>query len=379
MLVLKSTCWAADDKLRFSDAEQVLHTAIEAGAFPGCSVAVGTCDRILWSAGFGRFCYDGTTAREIGLKKNPMVTPDTLYDLASLSKVVGTTSVVMTLIQDDRLTLVTPVSKAVPEFGSTNESRQVTVEHLLTHSSGLPAWKAFYRTAKGQNAVLKMVIATPLENPAGERYRYSDLGFMLLGRVAAEAGKGSLGQLEQDRVFRPLKMHSTMRRPAPAHYYRIAPTERDPEDSELLHGVVHDENCRAAGGVTGHAGLFSNVTDLSLFAQEMLLALKGKGAVFEQSVAQQFVARRNLVVGSSRALGWDTPSGRSSGGSQISETAFGHTGFTGTSIWIDPQREAFVILLTNRVHPSRKNTQISSVRRTLADAVWKSVDEIQDR
>lgn len=364
----------ADDALDFSTARSVLTEAIQKRAFPGCAVAVGTRDRILWSAGFGHYCYDSTTAAEIGLARNPRVTPETLYDLASLTKVIGTTSVVMSLVQDKKLKLTTSLSESVPQFRVSNERRQVSVEHLLTHSSGLPAWRAFYKTSKGQKAVLDSVTAVPLDAAPGNHYRYSDLGYMLLGKLAADSGGASLDELEQKHIFEPLKMKNTLRRPAADILPQIAPTERDAETGKFIHGVVHDENCRAAGGVTGHAGLFSNVSDLSLFAQEMLKALKGKGTVFAQATVQQFVARRNLIEGSSRALGWDTPSGRSSGGSLISKTAFGHTGFTGTSIWIDPDREAFVILLTNRVHPSRKNSQIAAVRRNLTDAVWSTID-----
>ncbi|MEX0641241.1 MAG: serine hydrolase, partial [Pirellulales bacterium] len=184
-----------------------------------------------------------------------------------------------------------------------------------------------------------------------------------------------LAELEQKLVFEPLGMSSTLRKPPEALRPRIAPTETDPSDkNRFIHGVVHDENARAGEGLTGHAGLFGTAENVARLATEMLQALKGQGKLFSQPLAKQFVTRRELVKGSSRALGWDTVSGKSSAGSLMAPTSFGHTGFTGTSIWIDPTRDLYVILLANRVHPTRANQRIHAVRRAYADAAVRAVD-----
>ena len=169
-------------------------------------------------------------------------------------------------------------------------------------------------------------------------------------------------------------MSNTFRNPTPSQRLAIPPTERDSHTGRLRHGVVHDENCRAAGGVTGHAGLFSSVVDLSKFAAELLNGYHGRSTVFPRRLVRLFAKRPDIVSGSSRALGWDTPSGRSSGGSNISANSIGHTGFTGTSLWIDFDRGVYFMLLTNRVHPTRTNRKISEVRRQFADAVLQAVD-----
>lgn len=359
----------------FASARRVLEQAISSQAFPGCAFAVGTSEKVLWQGGVGHFTYEESDAASVGLRGNPVPSEQTIYDLASLTKVVGTTSVVLALVAEDRLSLDDPVIRWVPEFGGNDELRKaVTVEHLLVHASGLPAWRAFYKEVDGYEKLLANVASTPLETEPGSKYRYSDLGFMLLGEIAQRAGGRPLPELEQSLVFERLEMDNTTRKISMEQRQNVPPTERDPESKQFVHGEVHDENGRAGSGGTGHAGLFSSAADLSRFASEYLLALKGRSQVLPQQEAQLFTKRRELIEGSSRALGWDTPSGRSSGGSLISPTAFGHTGFTGTSIWIDPVRDVYLILLTNRVHPTRDNRQISRVRREFADAVLSAID-----
>ncbi|MCH2375901.1 MAG: beta-lactamase family protein [Planctomycetes bacterium] len=365
-----------------SAAKAVLKRAIEARAFPGCAVAVGDVDAILWLRGFGHIDYSKTSP----------VNEHTLYDLASLTKVVGTTAVVMTLVRDGRLALNDQVVQHVPEFGRNASRRRVTIEHLLTHSSGLPAGRPFYLTKRGFEAVLSTAFTTPLEAAPGTRARYSDIGFMILGEVAARAGRQRQEHLERTLVFKPLGMQETLRNPSVALRERTAPTEEiststatvaprsrgtspNQQTPTFVHGVVHDENARAADGLTGHAGLFSTATDLSLFARETLRALSGRSSVFPKQLMQLFVVRRQVIKDSSRGLGWDTPSGHSSAGDLFSRKSFGHTGFTGTSMWIDPERGIYLVLLTNRVHPSRANRQISQVRRDLADAVVRDLEK----
>ncbi len=375
-ITLHATQLSATELPDFKEARRVLERAVEDHAFPGCAFAVGTADRVLWTGGLGGFVYDREVADQLGLDGNPIPTEKTIYDLASLSKVVGTTSVILLLASDEKLSLDDPVARWLPEFDEGNDSRRrtITIELLLVHASGLPAWKAFYREANDYNTLLNLVSASPLETDPGTQYRYSDLGFMLLGEIAARAGGMPLAKLEQQSIFLPLNMTNTTRQLTASQQQHVPPTELDPDTQQFVRGQVHDENSRAGGGQTGHAGLFSNAEDLSRFAAEYLRALKGKGKVFSSSWAQRFIKRRELIAGSSRALGWDTPSGRSSGGKNISPNAFGHTGFTGTSMWIDPERGIYLILLTNRVHPTRDNRKISNVRHQFANAVLSALD-----
>ncbi len=355
----------------FSGIETALKSAIADGAFPGCTVAVGTDAGVLWEAALG---HQSLT------RKRP-VTPDTIYDLASLTKVTGTTALLMKLTADGRLKESDLLATHIPEFltsatDAADRARRetVTLEHVMTHSAGLVAWKPFYKTCDEYAKLLDGILKTPLETAPGERYKYSDLGFILLGEVIARAGGKPTPKLEQELVFRPLGMRDTLRNPPLSLRSRIAPTERKPDATGFIHGVVHDENCRFAGGETGHAGLFSTVGDLSNYAIELLRALDGKGRVFDGEVVREFT-RRQGAEGSNRGQGWQKPSGGNSAGSLFSPTSFGHTGFTGTSIWIDPERRLFVVLLTNRVHPTRENSKISPVRRAVADAAAKAFDE----
>ena len=246
---------------------------------------------------------------------------------------------------------------------------RVTVRHLLTHSSGLPAGRPLFREASSKSAALELVYATPLQAVPGARTVYSDLGAILLGRIVERASGERLDTYLARHVFRPLGMRSTMFRPPDSLRARTAPTEYDASRQRLLRGEVHDENALALGGIAGHAGLFSTAHDLSRFATMYLQGGSLGGVrVLRPATIRQFTRAQDASF-SSRALGWDTPTGSSSAGHLMSRRAFGHTGFTGTSIWIDPANDVFVILLTNRVNPSRENHRISAVRVALADAV----------
>jgi CubicO group peptidase (beta-lactamase class C family) len=353
----------------FAPASAILSKAVSQKAFPGCVAVVGTADRILWKKAFGSFDYEG----------GPSVDSRSVYDLASLTKVVGTTSVILALVRDGLLSPSDPVGKHVPEFAGGGKEK-VRLEHLLTHSAGLPAWRPLYREARGLDAIVREVAEAPLEYEPGSKCVYSDLGFILLGEVAARAGGRPLCDLEQELVFDPLGLRETTRRPLPLGLERIVPTERvAPEaghpaaggarEPVVIRGIVHDENAAAAGGETGHAGLFSTADDLAIFAAELLRGCRGESRTFPAEVLRTFVRRRDLVERSSRALGWDTPSEGSSAGARLGRSAFGHTGFTGTSLWVDPDLGIYVLLLSNRVHPGRENLAISAVRREIADAV----------
>lgn len=352
----------ADD---FASVQTVLESAVEDGAFPGCSAAVGWGQDRLWIGTVG--FLDNTMSQK--------VTPETIYDLASLTKVVGTTTVAMRLFDRGAYSLDDPVVKWIPEFageGSDDVRRTVTVRHLLLHTSGLPSWRAYYKEVTTYPQMIALAAKTPLVRKPGEKYEYSDLGMILMGELLSRVGKKPLHELEQELVFGPLKMASTLRTPPESLFPRIAPTE-EVADLGLIRGVVHDENARSAEGLTGHAGLFSTAGDLALLAREMLRAGRGESEWLSAETVKQFTTTHELPGNSRRGLGWQGFTSGYSGGTMLSPTAYGHTGFTGTSIWIDPEKNLFVILLTNRVHPTRKNQKIAGVRREFADAAVKVI------
>jgi CubicO group peptidase (beta-lactamase class C family) len=328
--------------------ERVLESFRERRAFPGGVLAVGDADGLIHVHPFGHLTYDADS---------PPVTAATIYDLASLTKVVATTTMAMILVEEGRLDLDRPVREGV------------TVRHLLTHSSGLPAVAPLFKEIRGKEAYIERIRAMELEYPPGSRSVYSDPGIILLGAVLEEVAGQPLETFVRDRVFTPLGMKDTMYRPPPGLLPRIAPTEIDPWRGRLVHGEVHDENAFAIGGVAPHAGLFGTAGDLSRFAQMML----NGGLVSHETI--ELFTRKAGIPGSDRALGWDTKSAEgSSAGTLLSPNSFGHTGFTGTSMWIDPERELYVILLTNRVHPTRENHLIREARPAVADAVVRALE-----
>ena len=342
---------------------RVLDRAIADSAFPGAIAVVGTRDGALTSYAVGRIDWAPAAPK-----------PDdrTLWDLASLTKVVGMTTAMMQLVEQDRVDLDAPVIRYIPEFAGPGKE-QVTVRHLLTHSSGLPSWRPLYKEASTPDTAVAIVFATPLDTVPGARMVYSDLGAILLGKIVERVSGESLDGYLRRHVFEPLGMTSTMYRPDASLRDRIAPTEFDPWRQRLVRGEVHDENAFMLGGVSGHAGLFSTAADLSRFARMMLAGGELDGVrVLRASTIAQFTAVQDPGL-SHRALGWETPNGQNSAGHLMSARAFGHTGFTGTSLWMDPERGTFVLLLTNRVNPSRQNTRIGTVRVDLANAVMAAL------
>jgi beta-glucosidase-like glycosyl hydrolase/CubicO group peptidase (beta-lactamase class C family) len=337
----------------------VIDRALAARAFPGGVVAVGRDGALVELRPFGRLSYDAGA---------PAVRADTVYDLASLTKVVVTTTMAMILVDEGRLDLARPVSAFLPAFRGGSKDK-VTVEHLLTHSSGVDWWAPLYKEISGQDEYVRRIVSMDLKHEPGEKALYSDLGLILLGEILQRVAGEPLDAFARKRIFEPLGMKDTFYRPGKELRPRIAPAEVVAERGGLVHGAVHDENAMALGGVAPHAGLFGTAPDLARFAQMML-----NGGVFEH---QRIVSRATLerftatirVPGSSRAYGWEKPTGDNSAGARLSPLAFGHTGFTGTSMWIDPGQKLFVILLTNRVHPTRENNQIRQVRKDVADAV----------
>ena len=331
---------------RFDAVLAYLRTQVDS-AFPGAVVAVGRRDSVLLLAAVGHY----------GIDDPRPVTPETVYDMASLTKVIGLTTACMMLVSEQKLDLDAPVQRYVPAFRGPGKER-VTIRNLLTHSSGLPAWRPLYTETTTRATAFALADTTALLRQPGDTFVYSDLGAIVLTQAVEGITGQRLDAFLDARVFRPLQLTSTRYLPPTAWRDRIAPTERS-QDGTIIRGTVHDENAWRLGGVSGHAGLFSTAGDLARFAQWLL----GQPAFLE------WTRRQNVPPGSSRALGWDTPSEISSAGTKLGPRAFGHTGFTGTSIWIDPEKDLFIILLTNRVNPTRENGRIARVRPRVADLV----------
>jgi CubicO group peptidase (beta-lactamase class C family) len=328
-------------------------------AFPGAYAIVGTHAGILARDSVGHLDW------------GPSAVPDehSLWDLASLTKVVGMTTAVMQLNEQGRVDLDAPLQRYLPEWQGP-QKELVTVRHLITHTSGLPADKPYDRITHDPDSIAKLLFATPLDTLPGVRLVYSDLGAYILGRLVEHVSGETLDQYVLNHVFLPLGMAETMYRPPASLKPRIAPTEIDPIRGGKVWGMVHDERAYYLGGVSAHAGIFSSAHDLARFARMYLNrgTLDGVQIVRPQTI--ELFTTRQLQ---DRALGWQKADGSNSAGHLMSESAFGHTGFTGTSIWIDPARDVFVILLSNRVNPTRANTKIGRVRVALADAVMSTL------
>ena len=352
------------DPKRLERAGEVLKRHVRQKTTPG---AVGLMVRggggvACWTA--GRHTYDPDA---------PEVREDDLYDLASLTKVVVTTSICMVLEPD--LELDGPVVEYVPAFRGDGRDG-VTIGHLLAHCAGLPAHQRFFETLQGKEAVLAAACRTPLACPPGTKTIYSDLSFLVLGVATERVGGAPLEELAQRHVLDPMGMAETMFLPGSRLLGRIPPTEFQAEQRRgLIHGQVHDGNAWAMGGVAPHAGLFGTAADLGRFLRMILSGGVYEGKqVFSEATIRRFTSLADLAPGSSRALGWDTVSkSGSSSGTHFSARSFGHTGFTGTSVWVDPERDVGVVLLTNRVHPSRENEGIRRLRPEFHDAVMDAV------
>jgi len=351
---------------RLATIDRVVRRGVTAGGYPGASVVIGRRGAAVVQKGFGHLGWTSAS---------PAVDAErTIYDLASLTKVVGTTTAAMILYDEGRLDLDAPVFHYLPEFGGGNKDL-VTVRHLLTHRSGLPAGRELWRMTSSKAEARRIVLTAPLACPPGACFVYSDLGADVLGWVVEEIAGLRLDLFLTERVFKPLGMHDTSFNPPDSVRHRIAPTEVSPPRGYPLKGEVHDENAFALGGVAGHAGLFSTAADLAIFAQMMLNGGVYNDVRIASDSAVAFFTRR---AAGTRALGWDTAEGQGGSGEYLTEAAYGHTGFTGTSIWIDPEREMFVVLLTNRVHAARARRPskvIADVRADLADAAALSVED----
>ena len=344
--------------------DKIVKTAIEEAVAPGVTIAVGRNGHIAYMKGYGYIDWNQPGS--------PKADTNTLYDLASLTKVIATTTLAMILEENGQLDISRTVVSYLPEFNSP-EKAQITVKQILTHSGGLEAGANIYATARGREQYLYQINARPLEYTPGSSMIYSDWDMIILQLVMERITGKTLDVLANEKIFKPLGMIDTQFQPPIALRPRIAPTQVDEARGGLLWGTVHDENAWAMGGVAGHAGLFSTAKDLALFS--MMILNGGEGANGVRIVKPATIARWTARQGkeSTRALGWDSPEGGSSAGQFFSPWSFGHTGFTGTSIWIDPEKDLFVVVLTNRVNPTRSNTRHVQLRRDVADAVQQSV------
>ncbi len=359
-------------------ALDVIEAAIKDKACPGATLAVGYRGKVSLHA-FGKQTYEA---------KSPNIAINTMYDIASLTKVVVTTTLVAKLAEGDfpvRLDLDAPVERYLPEWVSGPQPewrRRVTVRHLLTHTSGLPAFKEYWRTTSAaivkrstsKQDTLDKLFAEPLEYEPGAKEVYSDLGIILMAEIIERLTGQTLDTLSREYIFSPLAMSNTMYKPPRKLWPAIAPTEIDTQyRHRLIQGEVHDENAAAVGGISGHAGVFSTAPDLAAFCQMLL-----NGGVYEhqrilrRATISEFTEAQQLS-GGARTLGWAVPTEGGSSGHFMGPHTFGHTGFTGTSIWIDPDRQIFVVFLTNRVHPTRENQKLAKVRPALHDAVMQSL------
>ncbi len=373
-----------DNERVIEAVRRIVEEAVTSGVTPGGVLAVRAAARVEALA-FGR------THREAGAGEP--VTVDTVYDVASLTKPVATLAVFLRLWEEGVVSLETPATSLVPEL-TARGGEDVTLAHLLGHAAGLPDYLPFHQrlwagerlgAPSAREALVRMAGATALLDPPGTSARYSDLGYILLGAALERAGRRRLDQLASALVFEPLGMAATrfvdLERPHPAPPVAgVAPTELC-ERRGLVWGEVHDENAHAAGGVAGHAGLFSTAGDLARFAAAMNAAVRGEpGRPFEPERARR-VATTPSVPGSTWRLGWDTPSpvpGVSHAGDRWPRDGFGHLAFTGCSMWLDPPRDRAAVLLTNRVHPTRRGSGIRELRRAVMDAVVAALDGDSD-
>jgi CubicO group peptidase (beta-lactamase class C family) len=313
--------------------------------------------------GFGHLIYEPVS---------PEATAETVFDLASVTKVVATTSMAMILYERGLLDLDLPVVAIEAAFAGGDPRRDaVTLRMLLSHSSGLPAYEKLFLRARTRDELLSAAFATPLVADPGEKAVYSDIGFIILGAALERIAEESLDHFCQHEVFGPLAMTHTAFNPPPSWRTDIPPTANDQSfRNRIIQGEVQDENASVMGGVAGHAGLFASAEDLATFAHAMLA---GGRPILRPETLALFTRRETSPPGTSRALGWDTPSSPSQSGRYFSASSFGHLGYTGTSLWIDPERQLSVTLLTNRTWPDCSNQGIKQLRPKFHDAVIESL------
>lgn len=335
----------------------VLRAGAASRAFPGAIAIVGDSRGILAEFAVGRLDW----------AESPAPNRHTLWDVASLTKVVGTTTALAQLVERGDVDLDAPVQRYLPDWTGPGQER-VTIRHLLTHTSGLPSFRPYDRQTQDADSLAKLLFSTPLERAAGDSMVYSDIGAFLMGEVVARVSREPLDRFFERHVFAPMRMRETMFNPPEKLWRRVAPTEFDSLRGGLVRGKVHDERAYYLGGIAAHAGLFSTAKDLSRFATMLLR----RGTLDGSRVLGAETIRRFTASADSgrhnRALGWQKAPAAWAGG-RMSERAFGHTGFTGTSLAVDPELDLYIVLLSNRVNPTRDNPRIGEIRSRLADAV----------
>ncbi len=364
---------AGFDAERLQHAADLLETATGDGVTPGGVLLVARRGAVVLERAAGRLTYD---------EGSPAVTPSTIYDLASLTKVIATTTLMMRRVEEGALDLDATAASYLLELEGSPVGG-ATLRDLLAHSSGLPCCTELFRDIgegldrdEARTRYLEHIAGTQLEVGRRERAIYSDLGVLLLGEILERSSGRGLADLVQAEVLDPLGLADTGYLPLEELRERIAPTEFDSWRGRLPHGEVHDENTLALGGIAPHAGLFGAAREVAAFGQAILNGgVYGGQRLANAKTIALFTRRAELVPGSSRALGWDTPSQPSSAGRYFSARSFGHTGFTGTSLWIDPELNLIVVLLTNRVHPTRDNIAIRALRPAIHDAVVLAIDD----
>jgi CubicO group peptidase (beta-lactamase class C family) len=351
------------EKEKLYEVDSVVIRAIRDSAFPAAQMCVVKNGIQFYNKSFGKLTYDRNT---------PETNSSTLFDLASLTKVVATTSAIMKLCDDGKISLDDSVTKFIPQFG-VNGKEKILVRSLLLHNSGLPAFKQFYKMNPQMKAseVLDSIYASELLFQPGDSTLYSDFNFIVLGKIVETISRKSLDKYCSENFFQPLRMKNTFFNPTKYDSENCAPTEIDTSwRKQTVQGSVHDETSAMLRGIAGHAGLFSTASDLAIFMQMLLNGGNYGGKQYlKKETIELFTTRQNEK--SLRTLGWDskTTNGYSTAGNLFSQNSFGHTGFTGTSIWVDKEKNLFVIFLTNRTFPTRANTKIREVRPKLHDAI----------
>ena len=347
----------------FARAFAILEDAVRQQAFPCASIAVTHGGKLVALKAFGSFTYGDS----------PPATPETVFDLASVTKVVATATMAAIEFDRGRLALETPLIEVIPEFSSHDSRRsEVTLRMLLAHSSGLPAYEKLFLRAGTRDRLLKEAFTVPLQHRPGTHSEYSDIGFILLGLGLERIASEPLDRFCQREIFAPLGMATTTFTPPQSWRSKVPPTADDLSfRKRIIQGEVQDENASLMEGVAGHAGLFSTAADLAAFANAML---RGGKPILRRDTLVTFTQRQGEPAGTSRGLGWDTPSAPSQAGRYFSTSAFGHLGYTGTSLWIDPVRQISITLLTNRTWPDCTNQAIKQVRPRFHDAVIESLE-----
>ena len=348
----------------FAKPLELLRRAVADRAFPGASAAVAFHGKLVCLKAVGRFTYD---------EASPGVTTASIFDLASLTKVIATTTMAMILYERGLLDLEMPLASVLPDFAGHDPLRlEVSFRMLLAHSSGLPAYEKLFLRAHARDELIAKALSTPLVADPGSKAAYSDIGFILLGVALERIAGETLDLFCQKEIFGPLGMAHTAFRPPLRWWSSILPTANDEAfRSRIIQGEVQDENASVMGGVAGHAGLFGTVEDLALFAN---VILQGGGSILRPETVALFTRREQTPPGTARTLGWDTPSPPSQSGKYFSAASFGHLGYTGTSLWLDPQRQLSITLLTNRTWPDCRNQAIKQVRPQFHDAVIEALE-----